>query len=186
MLRPDPGDDFPDVILGVDDLTKGGHRPDDILGSFPYEALLLEGVARAQASGAECDQTEQGIVVAPVDPNLIGERCRHSPATSTAVTSAAIVGLKQFAPPLGDAGEIDVRAFQLASRRAHRALHGRIAFRGRNLTAHKAGCNRTQQNPMEIFRHHDLVRCLLKSQKHPSGRGPEGLFEGAFMYRSLD
>src|SRR4029079_62792 len=50
MLGPDPGDDFPDVILGPDDLAIGRHRPDNILGSYPHEALLLEGVARAQAS----------------------------------------------------------------------------------------------------------------------------------------
>jgi hypothetical protein len=50
MLGPDPGDDFPDVILGPNDLAIGRHRPDNILGSYPHEALLLEGVARAQAS----------------------------------------------------------------------------------------------------------------------------------------
>jgi hypothetical protein len=53
MLRLDPGDDFPDGILGPDDLTIGGHRSDNILGSLPHEALLLEGVAWAQAAGAE-------------------------------------------------------------------------------------------------------------------------------------
>ena len=50
MLGPDPGDDFPDVILRPDDLTIGGHRPDNILGPFAHEALLLEGVARAETS----------------------------------------------------------------------------------------------------------------------------------------
>ena len=66
MLGPDPSNDTPDVILGPDDLTIGGHGPDNILGSLAHEALLLEGVARARLPGAECDQTEQGIIIAPM------------------------------------------------------------------------------------------------------------------------
>ena len=169
MLGPDPGDDFPEVVLGGDDLAIGGHRPDNVLGSSPHEALLLEGIAGAQTSAAERDQTEQRIVIAAVDPNLIGQRRRHSAATSTAVTSAAIVGLKYFAPLLGDGDDVDVRALQLTSRRADRAMHGRRGFRGRNFTPHKAGSNRNQQNPMESFRHHPS-RGRVRSQKHPSGR----------------
>ena len=69
MLRPDPGDDFPDVILRRDDLTIGGHRPNNILGAFAHEALFLEGVPRAETSGAKCDQAEQGVIIAAVDPN---------------------------------------------------------------------------------------------------------------------
>ena len=94
MLGPDPGDDFPDVIFPRDDLTKGGHRPNNILGAFAHEALLLEGVPGAETSGAECDEAEQGVIVAAVDPNLIGERCRHPPSTTTAMTPAAVIRLK--------------------------------------------------------------------------------------------
>src|SRR4029079_13592452 len=94
MLRPDPSDDFPDVILRRDDLTIGGHRPNNSLGAFAHEAFFLEGVPRTETSGAECDQAEQGVIIAAVDPNLIGQRCRHSPTTPAPMTPAAVVRLK--------------------------------------------------------------------------------------------
>src|SRR4029077_19414143 len=86
ILRSDPGDDFPDVILGRDDVTIGGHRPNNILGAFAHEALPLEGGPWAETSGAECDQADQGVIIATVDPTFIGERRRHSPTTSAAMT----------------------------------------------------------------------------------------------------
>jgi hypothetical protein len=94
ILRPDPGDDFPDVIFPRYDLTIGGHRPNNILGSFAHEALLLKGVPGAKTSGAERDEAEQSVIIAPVDPNLVCERCRHAPSTTTAMTPAAVVRLK--------------------------------------------------------------------------------------------
>ena len=94
ILRPDPGDDFPNGILGRDDLTKGGHRPNNILGAFAHESLLLEGVPGAETAGAECNEAKQGIIIAAVDPNFVGERCRHSSTATTAMTPAAVVGLK--------------------------------------------------------------------------------------------
>lgn len=94
ILGPDPGDDFPDVIFPRDDLTIGGHGPNNTLGPFAHEALLLEGVPGTETSGAKCDEAEQGVIVATVDPNLIGERCRHPSSTATAMTPAAVVRLK--------------------------------------------------------------------------------------------
>jgi hypothetical protein len=111
ILRPDPGDDFPDVILGRDDLTIGGHRPNNILGAFAHEALLLEGVPWAETSGAECDQAEQGVIIAAIDPNLVGERCCHSSTATTAMTPAAVVRAINISALLGNTCKVRVRTF---------------------------------------------------------------------------
>ena len=47
--------------------------------------------------------------------------------------------------------------FQLTSRRARHAFHGRLGFRGRDITPDKAGYDRTCQKPIECLGHHDLV-----------------------------
>jgi hypothetical protein len=77
ILGPDPGDDFPDVIFPRDDLTIGGHGPNNTLGPFAHEALLLEGVPGAETSGAKCDEPEQGVIVATVDLSEPGHVTVH-------------------------------------------------------------------------------------------------------------
>jgi hypothetical protein len=42
VYRPNPGDDFPEVIIGFDGLAERRHRPDDCLGAFAGAYLFGE------------------------------------------------------------------------------------------------------------------------------------------------
>src|SRR5262245_12533246 len=91
ILGPDPGDDFPDVVVRLEDLAEMRHRPDHVLRALAHEALLRKRIARAQASGAEGNHAEQRVVVVSVNPNFVGERRRHSAAATTAMTAVAVM-----------------------------------------------------------------------------------------------
>src|SRR6188474_3255655 len=53
--RPDPGDDFPEIIVSLDDFTEGRHRSSYGLVLDALIALLL------QVIGAKSDQAEQRV-----------------------------------------------------------------------------------------------------------------------------
>ena len=72
MLGPDPGDDFPDVILGPDDLAIGRHRPDNILGSplgglgrhlVMIVMMMMRTMAASTRSGGSFDRHAHQLAV---------------------------------------------------------------------------------------------------------------------------
>jgi hypothetical protein len=91
MYRPNPSDDFPNLIFGLDGFAEGRHRPDDVLGALAHEPLLLKRVAWAETPGAKRDHPEQRVVVIAIDPNLIGEGCRHAATTTASMAAIAVV-----------------------------------------------------------------------------------------------
>ena len=133
MYRPNPSDDFPDLIIGLNGFAEGGHRPDDGLGALAHEPLLPERVAWAEATCAKRDHPEQRVVVIAINPNLIGERCRHAATTTASMAAIAVVRSVYLETFGGDAGEVRVGAFQLTSWRADRALKWRHGFPGRGI-----------------------------------------------------
>jgi hypothetical protein len=72
MYRPNPSDDFPDIIISFEGFAEGWHRPDDVLGALAHEPLLLKRVAWAETPCAKRDHPEQRVVVIAINPNLIG------------------------------------------------------------------------------------------------------------------
>jgi hypothetical protein len=136
IYRPNPGDDFPEVIIGFDGLAEGGHRPDDCLGAFAGVTLPFERFA-----GAKCNQPEQRIVSVAIDPNWIGKRRCHASAATTSMAAVAVERHVYLMTFLGDAGEVPVRAFELTFRRAGYAFQGRHGFPGRDVTAWRESGN---------------------------------------------
>ena len=92
---------------------KERHRPDDVLGALAHKPLLLERVAWAEAACPKRDHPEQRVVVIAINPNLIGEGCRHSATTTASMAAIAVVRSVYLETFLGDAGEVRVWAFQL-------------------------------------------------------------------------
>ena len=115
MYRPNPSDDFPDIIIGLDGFAEGRHWPDDVLGALAHVALLLECVAWAEAACAKRDHPEQRVVVIAINPNLIGEGRRHAATTAASMAATAVVRSVYLETFGGDAGEVRVGAFQLTS-----------------------------------------------------------------------
>ena len=130
MYRPNPSDDFPDIIIGLEGFAERRHRPDDVLGALSHEPLFLKRVAWAETPGAKRDHPEQRIVIIAINPNLIREGCRH--ATTSTASMAAIAVMRSIYPETfgGDTGEVRVGVFQLTSWRADRALQWRHSFLG--------------------------------------------------------
>jgi hypothetical protein len=113
IYRPNPGNDFPEVIIGFDGLAEGGHRPDDGLGAFAGVTLPFERFA-----GAKCNQPEQRVVIVAIDPNWIGEGRCHASAATTSMAAIAVERHVDLMTVFGDAGKVPVRAFELTFGRA--------------------------------------------------------------------
>ena len=135
MNRPNPSDDFPDIIIGFEGFAEGRHRPDDVLGALAHVALFLECVAWAEAACAKRDHPEQRVVVIAINPNLIGEGRRHAATTTASMAAAAVVRSVYLETFGSDAGEVRVGAFQLTSWRADRALKRGRGLPGRGIAA---------------------------------------------------
>src|SRR6476646_2765491 len=158
IYRPNPSDDFPDVIIGLNGFAEGGHRPDHVLGALAHEPLLPKRVAWAETPGAKRDHPEQRVVVIAINPNLIGEGCRHASATTSSMAATAVVRSVYLETFGSDAGEVRVGAFQLTSWRADRALKRGRGRRGRGIAAAgECGYDQTHDNSSDCPRH---GRCL--------------------------
>jgi hypothetical protein len=167
IYRPNPGDDFPDLSVSLDDLAEGRHWPDDIFGALAHKALLLERIAWAETARPKRDQPEQRVVVIAINPNLIGEGRRHSSATTASMAATAVVSQVDFVTFLGDAGEVRVWAFQLTFWRADRALKRRHGLLGRGITpTGQCGYDQTHKNSANCPRHGALARCLSATPDH--------------------
>jgi hypothetical protein len=57
--RPYPGDDLPEVVIGLDNVSKVRHRPDYVLGAFSSVAKLSEGIGGTQLTRAKRDEPER-------------------------------------------------------------------------------------------------------------------------------
>jgi hypothetical protein len=112
LYRPDPGDDLPDVIIGLEDLAERWHRPDDDFRTLANETLLLERVAGTEATCAKRDQPEQGVIVIPIDPNRIGKWRCHGATATPAVAAIAVVRQVDLVIFFGDACEVGIGTFQ--------------------------------------------------------------------------
>src|SRR5262245_61530814 len=84
--RPDPRDDLPQIVGGLDDAAKGRHGSHHDLG---LDALITR---LAQIHRAERDQPEQGVVVRTIDPRVVSERHAHATAAAAAMTAVAAKG----------------------------------------------------------------------------------------------
>lgn len=82
-LNLDPRDDLPKIIGLGDDGTIGRHGRDDILKPPSRKALLV------QIGGAECNETEQGVVGIAINPHPGGDRRAHATAAATATAMTA-------------------------------------------------------------------------------------------------
>ena len=152
VYRPNPGDDFPEVIIGFDGLAERRHRPDDSLGAFAVVTLLLE------LDGAKRDQPEQRIVSVAIDPNWIGKRRCHAAAATTSMAAVAVERHVYLMTFLGDVSEVPVRAFELTFRRAGYAFQGRHGFPGRDVTAwRESGNDQTRKNSPDCPMHWALA-----------------------------
>jgi hypothetical protein len=85
--RPHPGDDLPEVIIGLDNLTEGRHRTDYVLGTLAGEALLLERAIGTQTTCAKRDWPEKGVIIIAIDPNRICKGRCHAAATAMAAVA---------------------------------------------------------------------------------------------------
>ena len=159
MYRPNPSDDFPEIIIGLEGFAEGRHRPDDVLRALAHEPLFLKRVAWAETTGAEGDHPEQRIVVIAINPNLIGQGCRHSATTTASMATIAV--MRSVYPETfgGDTGEVRVGAFQLTSWRADRALQGRHGCLGGMAAPGQCGCDQTHNNSADGPRHQRF--CLM-------------------------
>lgn len=187
MYRPNPSDDFPDIIIGLEGFAEGRHRPDDVLRALAHEPLFLKRVAWAETTGAKRDHPEQRIVVIAINPNLIGEGCRHT-ATTTA-SMAAIAVMRSIYPETfgGDTSEVRVGAFQLTSWRADRKLQWRHGFLGGMAAPGQCGYDQTHNNSADCPRHRRFCLMFVRYpaawrgrlnyfKKRPSGMNLRGLF----------
>jgi hypothetical protein len=104
MYRPNPSDDFPHLIFGLDGFAERRHRPDDVLGALAHELLLLKRVTWAEGPGAKRDHAEQRVVVIAINPNLICERCRHAATTPTSMAAIAVMRSVYLEAFRGDVG----------------------------------------------------------------------------------
>jgi hypothetical protein len=82
--------DPPDIIGAAYKLVEGGHRPDDIFTRLPAVALLLE------ADAPKDNQSEKGVIVTSINPDVIGQRRTHTPAAATPVATTARISLIQL------------------------------------------------------------------------------------------
>jgi hypothetical protein len=130
MNQPNPSDDFPDIIIGLNGFAEGRHRSDDVLGALAHEPLLLEYVAWAETPGAKRDHPEQRVVVFAINPNLIGEGCRHATTTAASMAATAVVRSVYLETFGSDTGEVRVGAFQLTFWCARQSLQGRHGLLG--------------------------------------------------------
>jgi hypothetical protein len=154
MYRPNPSDDFPNIIIGLDGFAEGRHRPDHVLGALAREPLLLKRVAWAETPCAKRDHPEQRVVVIAINPNLIGEGCRHATTTTASMAATAVVRSVYLETFGGDTGEVLIGAFQLASWRADRALKWRHGLLGRGIAATgQCGYDQTHKNSADCLRH---------------------------------
>src|SRR5262245_39204493 len=100
--RPDPGDDLPQIVGGLDDAAEGRHGSN-------YDLLLDPLITRlAQIDRAERDQPEQGVVVRTVDPRVVRERHAHAAAATTAMTAVAAEGAISLVARIGYLGDLFV------------------------------------------------------------------------------
>ena len=190
MHRPKPGDDLPDLVVGLDDLAERRHRSHHVLGSLADEALLGEGVAGAEAAGAERDHAEQCVVVIAIDPDDVGQGRRHSAATAASVAAIAVMREIDLVTFLGDGRYIRVGALQLTPWGGDGTLKGGHCFLGRCGTqAGQRSYGQTDENPADL-QHVALARCFelslyvatrRNSRKCPSGLDPEGAYDCEVM-----
>jgi len=73
----DPGDDLPDIVVGLENFAERRHRSDDVLGTLAHEALLFECISRTKRARAERDDAEQGVVSVAVDSASMGS-CKQT------------------------------------------------------------------------------------------------------------
>src|ERR1700694_3416062 len=111
--RADEGNDSPQIVAGLDDVTEGRHGTHYSLGPDTGITLLL------QINGAQGDQAEQRVVVPAVHPGVVGERRTHAAATAAAMATIAARGEVSMVSLFGDGGDVGiVGVLQLAFRRA--------------------------------------------------------------------
>src|SRR4026207_2468947 len=87
--RPYPGDDLPEVVIGLDNISEMRHRPDYSFGTPSSVAQLPKRIAGTQFTCAKGDQPEQRVVVVTVDPNRISQRCGHTATATSTMTAVA-------------------------------------------------------------------------------------------------
>jgi hypothetical protein len=127
--RSYPSNDLPKVVIGFDDVSEVRHRPDYSFGTPSSVAQLPKRIAWTQFTCAKGDQPEQRVVVVTVDPNRISQRCGHTATATSTMTAVATSSHILAMAFLGHVGEIWVRAFQLAFRRACDPLQRRHDLR---------------------------------------------------------
>jgi hypothetical protein len=83
VLRANEGEDPPQIIVRRDGTAHGRHRSHDIFQT-------RSDIAPAEQSLTPiCDQPEERVIIAAVDPHAIRQRRTDSPATCAAMTPAA-------------------------------------------------------------------------------------------------
>src|SRR3984957_2993479 len=112
VVRANECDYFEQIIGVLDDGPEGGHRPHPILAAGARVAVFLQLVP------PERDQAEQGIVIAAVNPGVVGDGRAHPSAARAAVTAAAAVTAEQGLTLRDDVGlRVLVGIFDLSLRR---------------------------------------------------------------------
>src|SRR5271154_5193196 len=79
---------FPKIVGILNDGAELHHRANDVFSPCTGVTLFLKFVA------TEGDQSKQRVVIASVNPNIVGERRPHSAAGAAAVATAAGIPLK--------------------------------------------------------------------------------------------
>ena len=145
---------------------KGGIGPTTCSEPLRTNPCFLKRVAWAETPGAKRDHPEQRVVVIAINPNLIGEGCRHT-ATTTA-SMAAIAVMRSIYPETfgGDTGEVRVGVFQLTSWRADRALQWRHSFLGGMAAPGQCGYDQTHNNSADCPRHGAFAWYLFAIPEH--------------------
>src|SRR4030081_2083788 len=72
IFRADEGQHFPKIVGVLDDGAEGRHGTDDVFMTLAHVPLLLKFVA------AQGHESKQRVVIAAVDPGVVGERRAHA------------------------------------------------------------------------------------------------------------
>jgi len=83
VLRANESEDAPQIIVRWDDLSHGWHRSHDVLQTRAGVTLTLQRLT------PECDQPEERVIIAAIDPHAIRQRWTNSSSTCAAMTTAA-------------------------------------------------------------------------------------------------
>ena len=100
--RADPGDHLPQIVGRLDDSAEGGHRADHGLMLHAGVTRLLKGIR------AERDQAEKSVVVALVNPGVVGQRRAHAATATAAMAAIAAEGQVFLMPLLGNGVDLAV------------------------------------------------------------------------------